>query len=98
MNTRSEDITLYYNPLLRIVDFRFYRTGAYIDSEETFLDACTVSYGTPFSPKMDTPLASYNVKIKGIVKPSLDGFEVYGFVDSEEITPRTINLRGMWHY
>lgn len=98
VNTRSENITLYCNPLFRIVDFRFYRTGAYIDWEETFLDVCTESYETPFSPKMETPLASYNVKIKGIVKPINNGFIVCGFVDSEEIIPRTLNFRGMWHY
>lgn len=98
MKTKSEDITLYFNPLLRIVDFKFYRTGAYINSEETFLDICTESYGTPFSPKMDTPLASYNVKIKGIVKPIRDGFELYGFCDSEALEPKTLNFRGMWHY
>ena len=99
--------TIYINPTIRLVDFRYYRT------DYTFLDSTTQTLWTGSSlavsivedgetvyynitPVMNTPLATFNAQMGGGIALVETGMQIQAY--SLQTGSRTIHLRGMWHY
>ena len=90
--------TIYVNPSLRLVDFRYYRPNyTFNTTSEIYLvnipSVIVNGVSTPIKPIIPTPLASYNATIIGAILT--DGNLT---VQTTTTGTKTINLRGMWHY
>ena len=92
--------TIYVNPSLRLVDFRYYRQDFNFFNSNTEILMCTIPQqpsvnGTPTNirPVMPTPLTTFNASMVGAVYT--DGTVV---ASSNSTGVKNVNLRGMWHY
>jgi len=101
---------IYVNMALRLVDFRYYRTNYSFSSTASINIVDNVRFiiyvknqSVDITPKMNTPLASFNSAIVGGLarsNPLTISDPVYTSltVQSASTGMKNINLRGMWHY
>ena len=90
-NTTNPYVTAYYNEVLRLVMFRYYRQNYnFTTTNDIRLEIDVVDI---IPPVMNTILSSYNATIIGAVLTtgSLT-------VQTTSTGTKTINLTGMWHY
>lgn len=101
---------IYVNPELRLVDFHYYRIN-YNFSDTTSINIVdnvrfivgVRNQSVDITPKMNTPLASFNATIVGGLARSnqtnpSDPVYTSLTVQSTSTGTKNINIRGMWHY
>lgn len=101
---------IYVNPTLRLVDFHYYRINYYFSSTSSINIVDNVRFivgvrnqPVDITPKMNTPLASFNATIVGGLARSsqtnpYDPVYTSLTVQSTSTGSKNINIRGMWHY
>ena len=101
---------IYVNMALRLVDFHYYRTNYSFSSTASINIVDNVRFivgvsnqSVDITPKMNTPLASFNSAIVGGLSrsdqtTSSDPVYISLTVQSASTGTKNINLRGMWHF
>ena len=95
--------TIYVNTTLRLVDFHYYRPDYNFTSTSSINIVSNVNFvvgvgnqEVDITPKMNTPLASFNSVIVGGL--AIANQKTSLTVQSTQTGSKNINLRGMWHY